>query len=87
MKQNLKTNGADTSVKVNAIVSNGIEIEAYGNGYFLPYNSNPWFENAKISDVFNIEPVGSTGVRWDALDVDLAIESLIHPEKYPLMAR
>ena len=87
MRQNLKENGTDTSVKVNAIVSNGIMIEAYGNGYFLPYNSNPWFENAKISDVFNIEPVGRTGIRWDALDVDLAIESLIYPEKYPLIAR
>jgi len=87
MKQNSKINGTNTSVKVHAIVSNGIMIEAYGKEYFLPYNSNPWFENAKIYDVFNIEPVGRTGVRWDALDVDLAIESLIHPEKYPLIAK
>jgi len=79
--------GTNTSVKVLAIVSNGIMIEVYGNVFFLPYNSNPWFENAKISDVFNIEPVGRIGIRWNALDVDLAIESLIHPEKYPLIAK
>ena len=83
----LNESGISTSVKVLVIVSNGILIEAYGNAYFLPYISNPWFENAKISDVFNIEPVGRTGVRWDALDVDLAIESLEHPEKYPLIAK
>ena len=87
MKQNSKTSGTNTSVKVLAIIPNGIMIEAYGNIYFLPYNSNPWFENAKIADVFNIEPVGCIGVRWDALDVDLAIESLMHPEKYPLIAK
>jgi len=87
MNQNSKTNGANTSVKVLAIVSNGITIEAFGSVYFLPYITNPWFENAKISDVFNIEPVGRFGVRWDALDVDLAIESFIHPEKYPLIAK
>jgi hypothetical protein len=87
MKENSKTNGTNISVKVHAIVSNGITIEAYGNVYFLPYSTNPWFENAAIADVFNIEPVGRTGVRWDALDVDLAIESLTHPEKYPLIAK
>ena len=87
MKQNSKINGTNTSVRVHAIIPNGIMIEVYGNVYFLPYNTNPWFENAKISDVFNIEPVGRTGVRWDALDVDLAIESLMHPEKYPLIAK
>ena len=87
MKQNSTTNGKDTSVKVHAIVANGITIEVHGNVYFLPYHSNPWFENAKVADVFNIEPVGRTGIRWDNLDVDLAIESLTHPEKYPLIAR
>ena len=87
MKQSLTTNGTNTSVKVYAIISNGIMIEAFGNDYFLSYNSNPWFENAKINDVFNVEPVGNIGVRWDALDVDLAIESLKHPEKYPLIAK
>ena len=87
MKQNSTIGGINTSVKVHAIVSNGIMIEAYGNSYFLPYSSNPWFENAKITDVFNIEPVGRTGIRWDNLDVDLAIESLTHPEKYPLIAK
>ena len=87
MKQNSIVSGTNTSVKVHAIVSNGIMIEAYGNTYFLPYKSNPWFENAKITDVFNIEPVGYTGIRWDALDVDLSIESLTNPERYPLIAK
>ena len=87
MKENSKKNGPNTSVKVHAIVSNGIIIEAYGNIHFLPYNSNPWFEHASIADIFNIEPVGRTGIRWDSLDVDLAIESLTHPEKYPIIAK
>ena len=87
MKQNLTTNGTNTSVKVHAIVSNGITVEAFGNVYFLPYISNPWFENAKIADVFNVEPVGEIGIRWDTLDVDLAIDSLKHPDKYPLIVK
>ena len=87
MNQNLKTNGTNTSVKVLAIVSNGIVIEVYGSVYFLPYTTNPWFENAKISDVFNVKMYGTDGIRWEALDVDLGIDSLKHPEKYPLIAK
>ena len=86
MQWNSTINGTNTSVKVHAIVANGITVEVRGNTYFLPYSTNPWFENAKVTDVFNVEPVGKNGIRWDALDVDLAIESLMHPEKYPLIA-
>ena len=87
MKQNLTTNGLNTSVKVHAIVSNGITVEAFDNVYFLPYTTNPWFINASVSDVFNITPVGNIGIRWEALDVDLAIASLEHPERYPLVMK
>ena len=87
MSQNSKEGGTNTSVKVLSIVSNGIIIEAFGAEYFLPYASNPWFEQAKIVDIFNIEPVGNIGVRWNALDVDLAVDSFKHPERYPLIAK
>ena len=87
MKRNSTNGGTNTSVKVHAIVSNGILIEVKGNTYFLPYQSNPWFEHATVSDIFNVEMFGNEGIRWNALDVDLAIDSLIHPEKYPLIAK
>jgi hypothetical protein len=87
MKKDSTKNGQNTSVKVHAIVSNGITLEVLGNTYFLPYNSNPWFENAKISDVFDVEMLGKEGIRWNKLDVDIAIDSLINPEKYPLIAK
>ena len=87
MKQNLTTNGQNTSVKVHAIVSNGITVEAFNNVYFLPYTTNPWFKNASVSDVFDIKPVGNIGIRWEALDVDLEIDCLKHPEKYPLIMK
>jgi len=77
----------NSSVKVNAVMSNGIVVEVMGSSFFLPCNSNPWFEKAAIADVFNVEMVGKTGIRWDRLDVDLAIDSLQNPEKYPLIAK
>ncbi|GHV21813.1 hypothetical protein FACS189428_2850 [Clostridia bacterium] len=87
MKKNLTNNGMNTSVKVHAIVPTGITLEVKGQTFFLPYNSNPWFEKAKVADVFNVEMLGDHGIRWDSLDVDLEINSLLYPEKYPLIAK
>ncbi|MDR1675062.1 MAG: DUF2442 domain-containing protein [Tannerella sp.] len=56
-----------------------------GRDYYLSYDRLPWFKKAKVSDVFNVEMCGDDGIRWDALEVDLKIESLKHPEQYPLV--
>lgn len=52
--------------------------------YFLPYERCPWFKNARTEDVFNVSFDGED-LRWPTLDVDLELESLRHPENYPLV--
>ncbi|MDR0769221.1 MAG: DUF2442 domain-containing protein [Dysgonamonadaceae bacterium] len=69
------------------ITPNGIIISVFGSDYYLSYDRIPWFKNAKVSDVFNVEMCGDEGIRWESLDVDLEIESLKHPEKYPLVMK
>jgi len=63
----------------------GIFLSALGNDYYLSYDRLPWFREAKTSDIFNVKMYGKDSIRWDALDIDLGIDSLIHPEKYPLV--
>ena len=87
MKVNLKKNSEHTSVSVRSILSDGIFLSVGENDYYISYNRLPWFKNAKISDIFNVEMCGNEGIRWDALDVDLEIESLKYPEKYPLVIK
>jgi hypothetical protein len=88
MKQTSKKNGTGTFVKVHAITPTGIALETNEGDFFLSYSKNPWFRDAKVSDVFNVEMCcGDEGIRWDALDVDLEMESLKHPEKYPLVMK
>ena len=74
-------------VKVRSIMPDGIFLSVYENDYYLSYNRLPWFRNAKLSDIFNVSMMGDDAIRWEALDVDLEIESLIHPEKYPLVMK
>ena len=87
MKSNLKENTGNTFVSVRSIMPDGIFLSVLGSDYYLSYDRLPWFKDAKISDIFNVEMYGTDGIRWEALDVDLGIDSLKHPEKYPLIAR
>ena len=87
MKQNSKKIGTNTFAKVLTITSGGIHIEIDEGEFFLPYSRVPWFKNAPVSDVLNVETRGKHSIRWNKLDVDLEIESLLYPEKYPLVVK
>ena len=85
METSLNTNSQNTLASVLMINSQGIMISVLGHDYFLSYNRVPWLKDARISDVLNIEVSGRSAIAWPALDVDLEIESLKHPERYPLL--
>ena len=55
--------------------------------YFLPYSEYPWFQNAKISELYHVELLHSTHLYWPELDIDLNLDLLKNPEKYPLIYR
>jgi ribosomal protein S1 len=78
---------APISVSVRSILPDGIFLAVHGKDYYLSYNRLPWFRDARISDIFNVSMMGDDAVRWETLDVDLEIESLKHPEKYPLVMK
>jgi hypothetical protein len=54
---------------------------------FVAFKDFPWFENASIRETANVELPGPHHLYWPDLDVDLAVESLEHPERYPLVSR
>jgi hypothetical protein len=53
----------------------------------LPYAEFPWFKSATIEQVTNVQRPTAEHLYWPDLDVDLSVESIRHPEKFPLMAR
>lgn len=54
---------------------------------FLGYDNFPWFREAAIGKVMHVELPSPHHLYWPELDVDLEVESVLHPEKYPLMSR
>ena len=83
MKKSSNKNTENISVKVLSINSEGVYLELAGKDYFISYNRVPWFRNARVSEIMNVSLMGRMGIRWEDLDVDLEIDSLEHPEKYP----
>ena len=69
------------------IIPDGIVISLKGCDYFLSYNRVPWMKDATINEVLDIRMSGKNAIEWPKLDVDLEVESLKHPERYPLLIK
>ena len=54
---------------------------------FVPFSSFPWFKNAPIVKLMNVQRPQPHHLYWPDLDVDLAVESIRHAEAFPLVAR
>lgn len=54
--------------------------------HFVPFQMFPWFRQATIAQLVNVELPSAHHLYWPDLDIDLAVESLTHPESYPLVS-
>jgi hypothetical protein len=54
---------------------------------FLSFVDFPWFRNASVSSIHNVELLNERHLYWPELDIDLAVESIEHPERFPLVAK
>ena len=69
------------------INAHGILLFVGGKEYYLSYDRFCLFRNAKVSDVLDVTMPDEDSLCWDAIDVDLEIDSIIHPERYPITFR
>ena len=87
MQTTLKNNTASTLVDVLMINDKGLMLSVLGQDYFLSYNRVPWMKDATINEVLNVRMSGQNAIEWPKLDVDLEVDSLRHPERYPLLIK
>ncbi len=73
-----------TTAEVTMINAHSILLFVGGKEYYLSYDRFPWFKNARVLDVLNVTMPDEESLRWDAIDVDLEIDSITHPERYPI---
>ena len=75
-----------SEVEVTEISKHGIWLLLQEKECFLSYENFPWFKNASVWAIQNIELLNEHHLYWQDLDVDLAVESIEHPERFPLVA-
>ena len=64
----------------------GVWVLVEDREYFLNHKQYPWFKGASVEEVLDVESPRTGHLRWPLLDIDLHIDSLQHPERYPLTA-
>ena len=75
-----------SAVEVTNISPHGFWLLVQGREVFASFKDLPWFRDASIGELTNVELPSPHHLYWPALDVDLAVDSLDHPERYPLMS-
>jgi hypothetical protein len=73
--------------EVSSISSHGFWLLAGGGEYFLSFKDFPWFKEAPVGKILNIEEASPGHFHWPDLDVDLSLDIIQEPERYPLIAR
>ena len=77
MRTKFETPGTSTSgAEVTNISSHGFWLLLGDKELFVPLNQFPWFKNAPIDHVLNVELLHEGHLYWPDLDVDLAVESI-----------
>lgn len=79
--------GTNTLAEVTNISQHGVWVLVAGEELFMPFSEFPWFKGASVAAILALEEPQPGHLYWPELDVDLTVESIRHPERFPLRAR
>ncbi len=80
--------GKNTSeVEVTHISQHGFWLLLKEQESFVPFSEFPWFKEAPVGSILNVELPSPGHLYWPDLDIDLAVESIEHPERFPLVSK
>ena len=75
------------NLEVTNISPNGLWILLDDEEKFLSYENFPWFREATVGEIAKVERLAHHHLYWPELDVDIHVESIDHPERFPLKAK
>jgi len=75
------------AVEVTNISAHGVWLLAHNKELFMSYDDFPWFKNQTVKAILNIQEQSPNHFYWPDIDVDLTLESIEHPEHFPLKSK
>ncbi|MDO8595871.1 MAG: DUF2442 domain-containing protein [Sulfuricaulis sp.] len=82
-----KLGKSTSTAEVTNVSKHGFWILLGDEELFVPFSQFPWFKDAPVSQLLNVEWPQPHHLYWPDLDVDLAVESIRHPDKFPLVSK
>jgi hypothetical protein len=80
--------GKNTSqVEVTNVSTHGVWLLCGDKELFMPYDDFPWFKDAPIGKIVNVEEPSPGHFYWPDLNVDLGVETIEHPDRFPLKVK
>jgi len=80
-----QTPGKNTfKVEITHVSAQGIWILSADEELFLSYEDFPWFQDASIKQILNIQEPYPNHFYWPDLDIDLSKEIIKNPQRFPL---
>jgi Protein of unknown function (DUF2442) len=76
-----------SEVEVTNVSKHGFWLLIHEQEVLVPFEQFPWFKDAPIGKLLNVELPSPRHLYWPDLDIDLAVESLFHPERFPLVSQ
>lgn len=76
-----------SSVEVTNISGHGFWVLLDEEELFLPFSAFPWFRDVSVGKILRVEQPSANHLYWPELDVDLAVESIRDPERFPLVSQ
>jgi hypothetical protein len=87
VKNLLKLGKISSACEVVNISQFGVWVLLDHAEYFLDHKSYPWFKSAEVSQVLDVQSPRHGHLRWPKLDIDLHIDAIENPGRYPLIAK
>jgi hypothetical protein len=84
--KSVKRGRPTSTVEVANVSPHGFWLLIKQSEHFLPFEQFPWFRKATIEQLVNVQLPSDHHLYWPDLDIDLAVEALIHPDRYPLVS-
>lgn len=75
------------AAEVTNVSTHGFWILLADEELFLPFSEFPWFLGATIAAITHLERPSPDHLYWPDLDIDLSVESIRHPDRFPLVSR
>jgi Protein of unknown function (DUF2442) len=76
-----------SQVEVTNVSKHGFWLLVGTKERFLPFDQFPWFRDAPVGHLLNVRMPSAHHLHWPDLDVDIAVESIDHPERFPLVSK